>query len=92
VTVEAMKLGKPVVGADCGATSELIRDGNTGFLYRPGDAEALSRKIEILFRDRETLIALGENAREWSHRTCNLQTYTAALHGVLKKVLAARSR
>jgi len=91
VTVEAMKLGKPVVGVDRGATSELIHDGKTGLLYPPGDAEALSRKIELLVRDRSLLKALGENAREWSHRTCSLETYTAALYGILKKALDARS-
>ena len=43
VTIEAMKLGKPVVGAAAGATPELVRDGWNGLLYSPGDADDLAR-------------------------------------------------
>ena len=34
-TVEAMKLGRPVIGADAGGTAELVRDGWNGLLYPP---------------------------------------------------------
>lgn len=46
VTVEAMLLGKPVVGANSGATPEIIQDGKTGYLYKSHDIQDLARKIE----------------------------------------------
>ena len=66
VTVEAMKLGKPVVGADAAGTAELIREGFNGFLYTPGDHTALAAKLGYLFEHPEVRQSVGENARSWA--------------------------
>jgi len=51
VAVEAMAMGKPVVGTNAGGVPEIIEDGLTGYLVPPGDPEALGRKVfEILAR------------------------------------------
>jgi len=92
VTVEAMKLGKPVVGADRAATSELIQDGITGFLYRPGDAGDLAGKLEILYCNRPLVKVMGESAREWSSRTFNLENHTSALLEVLHDAISVHRR
>ena len=47
VTIEAMKLGKPVVGTRSGGTAELIQDGFNGFLYAVGNFEDLASKLRI---------------------------------------------
>lgn len=44
-TVEAMLSGCLVIGADSAGTRELIRDGETGMLYKPGDPVDLASKI-----------------------------------------------
>jgi glycosyltransferase involved in cell wall biosynthesis len=90
VTIEAMKLGKPVVGADSGGTSELIRDGWSGLLYRLGDAEDLAGKIEKLYYDRALLATMGANARSWARETFSLERYTRELQAVFHEVLTAR--
>ena len=46
--LHAMSEGCPVVGASAGALPELVRDGENGLLYRPGDAGALSEQIVTL--------------------------------------------
>jgi glycosyltransferase involved in cell wall biosynthesis len=78
-TVEAMKLGRPVVAAASGGTLELVRDGWNGLLYAPGDAEALAERIERLHRDRDLLRELGENARAWAGETFTRGRYAAGL-------------
>lgn len=45
VTAEAVICGIPVLAAKGGATDELIREGETGFLYEPGDTNELAKKI-----------------------------------------------
>jgi glycosyltransferase involved in cell wall biosynthesis len=45
VTLESYSLGKPVLGSDIGAISELIIDGKTGFLYEPKNCKELSNKL-----------------------------------------------
>jgi glycosyltransferase involved in cell wall biosynthesis len=75
VTVEAMKLGKPVVGARSGGTAELIEDGKTGLLYPPGDHEELARQIARLHGDEALRHELGTNARAWATTTFTRKRY-----------------
>ena len=46
VILEAMALGKPVVGADYMAIKELIRNGRNGEKFSPGDYTECAKKIE----------------------------------------------
>lgn len=87
VTVEAMKLGKVVIGADCGGTSDIILDGWNGLLYRPGDPDDLARKLEILYNNRDLLGKLGKTAQEWASQKFNLGSYTSSLMKVFSEVV-----
>lgn len=55
VIAEAFAWGKPVIGSDVGGISELVRDGETGFLVPAGDGEAW---VEQLLRAAHTIDAL----------------------------------
>jgi glycosyltransferase involved in cell wall biosynthesis len=46
VILEAFAAGTPVIGTDVGATADLVRTGETGFLIPPGDVGALGHAIE----------------------------------------------
>ena len=50
--LEAMAQGKVVVASDVGGHRELIRDGDTGYLFRSNDAAALVAGIERAWRSR----------------------------------------
>jgi len=56
---EAAAAGLPVVASDLGAFAACVKDGETGFLFPPGDAAALARVLS----DPSKLRAVGENAR-----------------------------
>jgi glycosyltransferase involved in cell wall biosynthesis len=51
VTVEAMKRGKPVVGAAAGGTLEVLDEGRAGVLYSAGDPEALAAAVGRVLAD-----------------------------------------
>jgi glycosyltransferase involved in cell wall biosynthesis len=55
--------GIPVLGSRAGAIPELISDGYNGFLFPPGDVEALKVLLGILSSDSKLLDELNENAR-----------------------------
>ncbi|NIS14146.1 MAG: glycosyltransferase, partial [Anaerolineae bacterium] len=59
---EAMARGIPVVGWRWGATAELVRHMETGFLAEPGDYDALAYGVRYCLEHREHI---GEAAREW---------------------------
>jgi glycosyltransferase involved in cell wall biosynthesis len=65
VTVEAMKLGTPVIGARSGGTIELIREGFNGLLYTHGDYRELAEKIKYFYEYPDAAQMMGENARRW---------------------------
>ncbi len=63
VFLEAMRAGKPCIGA-AGAAAEVIVDGVTGTIVPPGDEPALADAIVELFRDPVRRTRLGHNGRE----------------------------
>lgn len=62
--LEAMAHGVPVIASDIGGLTELIEDGNGGWLVRPGDPAALARAITYAAANPERLQDQGRKARE----------------------------
>jgi glycosyltransferase involved in cell wall biosynthesis len=91
VTVEAMKLGTPVIGARSGGTSEIIHDRFNGFLYTPGDVRELADKIEELTRDRDGARQMGERARSFATEMFSLERYGSEFLDLLNEVTEARA-
>ena len=59
--IEAAVSGVPVISYDVGSVSEIINDGETGYLVN--DLNQMRAKILELSDDRKSLLILGENAR-----------------------------
>jgi glycosyltransferase involved in cell wall biosynthesis len=58
VFLEAMRAGKACIGAR-GAAEEIVRDGVTGLIVDPADADGLTGAILRLFDDRAACDAMG---------------------------------
>lgn len=65
VLMEAMALGKPVIGSNIGGIPELIENGQNGFLFRVGDSNDLAEKLKILLRDKKMALGMGQKGREF---------------------------
>jgi N-acetyl-alpha-D-glucosaminyl L-malate synthase BshA len=61
--LETMSFGKPVVATRVGGVTEIMRDGETGFLKRLGDVKAMAAAIRTLANDPELAARMGEEAR-----------------------------
>ncbi len=61
--IEAFASGLPVIGSALGGVRELIDDGRTGLLFRPGDAADLAAKVRWAFAHREEMDAMRVHAR-----------------------------
>ncbi|HPW54130.1 MAG: glycosyltransferase family 4 protein [Thermoanaerobaculaceae bacterium] len=88
--VEAMKAGKPVVGADSGGTAELIRHGATGLLYPAADVTALADAVELLVRDRELARRVAQEGRRWATATFSSAAHAWAVEQVVREALRRR--
>ncbi|GGU85897.1 glycosyltransferase [Kitasatospora aureofaciens] len=63
VVVEAMAAGVPVVAAGHGAFVELVEDGVTGLLHRPGEAASLASGIRRIAAEPDRNREMGRAAR-----------------------------
>lgn len=92
VTLESYSLGKPVIGSDIGAISELIIDGKTGFLYEPKNSRELSN---ILNRCSEMDLAsyrkLSENAFDFLEQRFSPEQHYSQLIRVYEYALRNRN-
>lgn len=61
VTIEGMLSGLAMVGADSGATSELITSGFNGLKYKPEDYRELATCIDFLYHDRNLMYSIATN-------------------------------
>lgn len=59
VVQEAMASGLPVVGARSGGTIDLVREGETGFMFEPGIASDLRSRVRRLLADADMRAAMG---------------------------------
>lgn len=71
---EYMACGVPVVAARLGQIAEIVRDGETGLLYPPGELDALAAACDRLLSDPALRRRLGKAAAEevrarytWDH-------------------------
>jgi glycosyltransferase involved in cell wall biosynthesis len=58
--------GKPVIGARIGGITEMVREGETGFLFESGNVEDLSRALQQVTTLRNDQLAeMGRIARQY---------------------------
>lgn len=60
VNIEAMAVGKAVVGTCYGGTPEIVEDGKTGYIVNPQKFEEMALKIIELLNNPEKARAFGE--------------------------------
>jgi len=59
-----MAAGLPIVATSVGGNPELIRHGESGYLFEPGEADALAMRINILLLAEDLAAHFGAAARE----------------------------
>jgi glycosyltransferase involved in cell wall biosynthesis len=87
ILLEAGKASLPVVATITGGVPEIIRHEDTGLLVQPKDAEAMSRALEAMIRDRRRAKDLGRNLH--SHIVQNFSyskmlVETAKVYGLIE--------
>lgn len=87
VLVEAMASGCCVVAAKMPHYPDLIDEGRTGFLYPPGDVEALHAILENLMADPGLAIQVGRAAAEEASRRFGAEHEAQALAAIYQRVL-----
>jgi len=75
--LEAMAMAKPVLISNVNAMLELVRDNDTGLIFRAGDSADLADKVVSVMEDEQLGKRLGANARTSIERERNWPSLVA---------------
>ncbi|WP_456734385.1 glycosyltransferase family 4 protein [Bradyrhizobium sp. USDA 3364] len=89
--LEAMAQGKAVIATRIGGIPELVNDGETGFLFEPGNVDDLRTHLECLMGDGERRAQMGAAGRLHVERHFSLEKHNAELMAVYRSLLPGRS-
>ncbi|WP_094570089.1 glycosyltransferase family 4 protein [Mucilaginibacter xinganensis] len=84
--VEAMALGKPVIGAAIGGIPEMVIDNYTGLLFTPGNVEQLSEKIKWLIQNPDVAAKMSINAQIHINKLINNETHFKSLQTLIPEL------
>jgi glycosyltransferase involved in cell wall biosynthesis len=59
-----MRAGLPVIASDVGGVSEIVLDGQTGYLVPPGDTQTLRQRLSYLISNEQARISMGIMGRQ----------------------------
>ena len=87
VNLEAMACKKPVVATCFGGSSELVRDGKTGFIIDPRDIKLLAEKIVYLLENPQEAKKFGEQGYERVKTHFNLENQVSQTLNYYQSIL-----
>lgn len=92
VLLEAMALGKPVVGTNIGGIPEAIRDGVNGLLVPAGDAKALSEAIISLLSDGDMRRRMGDAGRKIAQERFSSEKMVSDIEVLYRRLLERKAK
>lgn len=90
VILEAMAAGLPIVSTPVGAISEVIKNGENGFLVSPGDHEALAEKITCLIKNENLRKKMASNNVEKIQQKYDLAVVTKIFEKIYQEILSKK--
>ena len=88
VAVEAMAHSLPVVSSDEGSLSEIVRDGETGFVVERKNPDALADALGKLLTDSPMRREMGEKGRERFLSYYTLESFEQRFMTILNDILS----
>jgi phosphatidyl-myo-inositol dimannoside synthase len=85
VFLEAMAFGKPLVGAACGGTTDVVEDDVNGLLVPPGNSEQLVKALAALLGDESLRTRLGQRGADILRRKYSFEVFQSKLELILEE-------
>ncbi|MHB0985165.1 MAG: glycosyltransferase family 4 protein [Sulfuricella sp.] len=90
--VEAFACGLPVIASRIGALADLVRDGETGLLFEPGNPRDLADKMTWALAHPERMAEMGRKARAQYEAEFSSEVNYRQLMEIYTSVLAEREK
>ncbi len=88
VCIEAMAIGRPIVGTNVGGIPELIHDGTNGLIVPPADASALAAAMHTILNDEHLAEAMAKASAQSSKRF-SVETFVHNLEKLYRETIAS---
>jgi glycosyltransferase involved in cell wall biosynthesis len=88
VALEAMRLGKPVLASRVGGLKDIVVQGETGYLFEPGNSRALS---SLLVR-KGSLSAMGQRGRAVFLERFTAERMAQSYFDLYRRICARRTK
>jgi glycosyltransferase involved in cell wall biosynthesis len=88
--METMAMDRPIVATRTGGTPEIVRDGETGLLFPPGDSRALADCLVRLLDDPEMIVNLGHAGRARAEHEYSLERHIETMVRLYEEAQASR--
>jgi glycosyltransferase involved in cell wall biosynthesis len=89
--LESYAEGRAVVASDAGSRRELVREGETGLLYRMGDVDQLAAAIQLLGARPELAEKMGRAGREFVQQNYAPRAHYERLLALYERLAAKKS-
>ncbi len=90
--IEGMAAGLPVVVAKSDGVLDVVEHGRFGYLYEPGDVDALVEYVALLASDASKRKLFGSVARSTAETRFSWESHMIEMYRVWNQVLASRGR
>jgi len=87
--LEAMMERMPIIAAGVGGIPEIIKNGITGLLVRPGDTEDLYRCMMVLYRDDALRAKMASSGYEFVRDSYSTERMTSCYRTLYEELLYA---
>jgi len=87
VVLEAMLMGKPVVASDITGPSELVCNGETGYLVEARKPSLFAKKIIELIKNQNLRKMMGEKAVKRATKNFSIEMYVKGVETCFEKIL-----
>jgi glycosyltransferase involved in cell wall biosynthesis len=87
VLLEAMKYGVPIIATDIGAISEIVCNGENGFVFACGDCSAMAGKSIELLHSPQDCTDISQNSRKLFKEKYSLDIFQKNFKFILKNAL-----
>jgi len=91
VVLEAMALGKTVVGSDIPEIREVVEEGKTGFLVPVRDAGRLAERLIAVLEDGATREEVGRQAKEFARAGFSVSSMVGKYEEIYEKLLPGKA-
>lgn len=86
--VEAMAHGLPVITTYHAGIPSIIDSGETGFLVKENDPDAIAKNISMLYRDVDLRVKVGQQAKVHAQKNLDLSEKTKDLKGLYTEAMS----